>query len=84
MTSSSATSGLFKGATFIDRSFEAYLERILREQHADIYRPRHLARGMKEFTTTVKLQFSNHDRSLKYLLVGNDDEFDQGCLALDW
>jgi hypothetical protein len=65
-------------------SFAEFLHEYLSTRYPDTYRPHHLVRGVKEFTSTVKLQFSNNQRDDFYLLVGTDEEFEQGCIRLTW
>ena len=78
------TLGLYRGGTFVDRSFEDFLHDKLSREFPDVYQERHLVRGMKEFTTSTKLQFSDEIRESTFLQLSDGEEFIQGCVELHW
>jgi len=53
---------LFKGATFVDMSFEDLLEAYLQTYYAKVFQKDHLKKAMVDFKTGVKLDFSLHRR----------------------
>ncbi|RSH82154.1 hypothetical protein EHS25_006087 [Saitozyma podzolica] len=79
-----ATRCLYRGGTFVDRSFEEFLHKKLSQEYPGVYQERHLTRGMKEFTTSTKLQFSYVNRQSSFLQLSEGDEFEQGCIELQW
>ncbi len=81
---STARQGLYRVGTFVDRSFEEFLHAKLSRDYPEIYQERHLVRGMKDLTTSTKLQFSNSDRQSNYLQLSDDEELCQGCVELRW
>lgn len=76
--------GLYRGGTFVDRSFEEFLDAKLSLEYPDTYQERHLIRGMEAFVTARKLQFSNTNRAPIFLLLGDNNEFDQGGIFVEW
>ncbi len=75
--------GLFRGSTFVDSSFRDMLSAKFARDYPEA-KPHHLSKGVTEFSTSSKLQFSDTDRQARFLLLGNDTEFDQGCIELSW
>lgn len=76
--------GVFRGATFVDTSFENNLDQFLRDNYPHQYQPRHLVEGIKQFKASTKLQFSLERREETFLQIGREDELDQGCIELSW
>ena len=68
----------------MDGSFEQFLRRKMSTEHPDTFTERHMARATKEFQSTVKIQFSDKDRQVTYLQLSDGDEFNQGCIELQW
>ncbi|GFZ48315.1 hypothetical protein JCM24511_06063 [Saitozyma sp. JCM 24511] len=75
---------LYRGGTFVDRSFEEFLQNKLSREYPATYQERHLLRGMREFTASTKIQFSHQNRQSTFLQLSDDDEFNQGCIELQW
>jgi len=75
--------GLYRGSTFVDKSFEAMLRDKLQKDHGG-YQERHILKGLEQFVTSIKIQFSNSDRQSTFLQVSDTDEFDHGCIEVQW
>ena len=68
----------------MDVNFANFLHHKLMRDYPGIYRERHLIRGVREFTSSTKIQFSNSNRNAVYLQLSDDDEYSQGCIELQW
>jgi hypothetical protein len=48
------------------------------------YQSSHVRQGTKEFKSTIKLQFSHHNRENSYLFLGVPHLYDEGHVVLSW
>lgn len=77
--------GLYRGATFVDRDFEEFLSHYLTSQYPFAFKDAHLARGVKDFKTTIKPQFSANNRELVHLTLTDDEDlYVNGAIQLTW
>ncbi|ORX37832.1 hypothetical protein BD324DRAFT_680710 [Kockovaella imperatae] len=79
-----STRCLYEGGTFVDASFELFLRDKLCREYPAIYQERHVARGVKEFASSIKIQFGSRGHSSTFLTLSDEDEYDQGCIELHW